>query len=165
MRKPFSHPSLRFWDKVIITENCWVWIGNKNQFGYGLQALGKGNKRALAHRTSYEMHKGAIPEGKHICHTCDHPWCVNPEHLFAGTRSDNMTDCVKKGRHVSNTHPGYVTGSKNGRTKLSEEDIINIFKMRKEGALIREMAKKFGSSNSRISAILNKRNWTHVTCP
>lgn len=164
MRKPWSHPSLRFWDKVIKTENCWVWIGNRNNYGYGIQALGKGNQRALAHRTSYEMHKGPIPEGKHVCHTCDHTWCVNPEHLFTGTRSDNMTDCVNKGRHVSHTHPGYVRGSKNGRTKLSEEDVINIVKMRKEGAYQREIAAKFNIHQTNVSRIFCKRTWTHVTC-
>lgn len=80
------------------TEGCWFWNGKKNNKGYGLlYANGKNN--VLAHRFSYEYHKGKIGDGLLCCHHCDNPPCVNPDHLFEGTYSENMQDCVRKGRH------------------------------------------------------------------
>lgn len=90
----------RFMDKAIPEPNsgCWLWLGAvcKGNAGYG-QMRWKG-KTQSAHCVSFEIHKGEIPYGLDVCHTCDVPCCVNPEHLFSGTRSENMIDCVKKGR-------------------------------------------------------------------
>src|ERR1035437_7925574 len=99
-----THPSTRFWNKVQKTDSCWIWSGTKTKSGYGQITMGK-KHTVYAHRVSYEMHKGAIPDGYYVCHTCDNPSCVNPEHLFAGTNSDNILDAVSKGRHVSQAHP------------------------------------------------------------
>lgn len=85
----------RFWDKVEKTATCWNWIG-ANRNGYGVIKID--NKSVATHRLSYEMHIGPIPEGLLVCHSCNNPLCVNPEHLFAGSYSDNMIDAMNKDR-------------------------------------------------------------------
>ena len=92
---------IRFWEKVEIAEPgvCWLWLASLNNKGYG--AFQGENKTWQAHRFSYQLHFGDIPEGLCVCHHCDNPQCVNPNHLFLGTYSDNNFDCVSKGRHTS----------------------------------------------------------------
>jgi hypothetical protein len=91
----------RFEDKVSIEPNsgCWLWTGSLNDTGYG--QLWVGSKSTRAHRLSYELHVGPIPEGMHVCHHCDNPPCCNPNHLFVGSHTDNMADKIKKGRGVN----------------------------------------------------------------
>jgi len=86
----------RFWSRVNKTDACWLWTGYRDPNGYG--SLGVDCKNRLAHRFSFELHNGAIPAGLFICHKCDVPSCVNPNHLFAGTQKENMMDCSRKGR-------------------------------------------------------------------
>lgn len=84
--------------KITVTaEGCWVWIGQKDKKGYG-RVWRRGKKRA-AHRASYEAQYGLFQDDLHVCHKCDNPPCINPDHLFLGTRSDNMMDCTIKGRN------------------------------------------------------------------
>lgn len=79
---------------------CWEWQGTTNGSGYGTIGLGsRAQGKGYAHRIVFERAFGPIPEGQHVCHRCDNPKCVNPEHLFLGTRSDNMRDCWNKGRN------------------------------------------------------------------
>lgn len=77
---------------------CWLWTGSITTCGYG--QINIKYKRYLAHRLSWNVHNGAIPKGFFVCHKCDNPPCVNPDHLFIGTHRDNMQDMLKKGRHV-----------------------------------------------------------------
>ena len=87
----------RFFQKVNKTDSCWLWTGSLTSRGYG--CFGVAGKTTAAHRYSYQIHTGEIPQGLIICHSCDVPSCVNPEHLWAGTYADNMKDMVSKDRH------------------------------------------------------------------
>lgn len=105
-----------FWAKVQKTDGCWLWIGARaNAFGHGYFSFRGGG--ALAHRHSYEIAHGRIPRGLFICHRCDVPACVRPDHLFAGTQGDNIRDAVAKGRLA----PQIYRMAKTGRCKRGHE--------------------------------------------
>lgn len=98
-------PEDRFWAKVKKTRKCWIWTGAKLPTGYG--RLGIEYKTVAAHRYSYELHIGTIPDGMFVCHSCDNPPCVRPEHLFLGNGLVNMRDASVKGRILKKT-PKFV---------------------------------------------------------
>jgi len=122
---------------------CLEWVGIKAYFGYGKMYFD--GKHHLAHRFSYKTHKGDIPKGMCVCHKCDNTKCVNPEHLFLGTQSENAKDMVKKGRVHS---------------KLKENEVIEIYLSNKPQY---EIAKKFGISQENVSCIKNGVNWSRIT--
>jgi len=87
----------RFWAKVQKTLSCWLWMGKpRNEWGYGQMRVN--GKKEYPHRFSYILHNGSIPDGLVVCHSCDNPACVNPNHMFLGTHEDNMRDMRAKGR-------------------------------------------------------------------
>ena len=90
---------LRFMSKIRIDERCWEWQGACDESGYGEIRMRPGKSKA--HRVSYLLFKGAIPDGWCVLHHCDNPPCVNPRHLFLGTKQDNVIDMMNKGRHAS----------------------------------------------------------------
>lgn len=98
-RRPLAE---RFWSKVDKTAGltgCWIWTGCTQVDGYGQIWVEDGMRPA--HRVAFELVEGIIPVGLEVLHRCDNPICVNPFHLFTGTQSDNIRDCVAKGRHAS----------------------------------------------------------------
>ena len=108
----------RFWDKVDKTDECWVWTAGKNSHGYG--AFKIDNKTVGAHVISYTLTNGNIPKGIEVCHTCDNPPCVRPDHLWLGTRKENAQDSAHKGR---NSH-----GERHHTSKLSDSQVQQILK-------------------------------------
>jgi len=140
----------RFWAKVNKIEGgCWEWTAAKS-VGYGRFKVD--GRLLLAHRFSYELQHGPIPEGLWVLHHCDNPCCVNPEHLFLGTRSDNMLDCVRKGRHVNNAC-----------TKLTKNDVLSIRRFYKKGCNKQEeIAVTYGVSKGCISDIIMQNTWKHL---
>ena len=83
---------MEFEDRITFGDGCWLWKGKPGSGGYGSW------KHGQAHRASWEFYRGPIPAGLQVCHRCDVPLCVNPDHLFIGTQSDNIQDMYAKGR-------------------------------------------------------------------
>jgi hypothetical protein len=139
---------------IPVTESgCWLWIGYLNHYGYGRFCL---NGKAIgAHRASWIAFNGPIPIGMHVLHRCDVRSCVNPDHLFLGTQSDNVRDMHAKGRHPG----GGAKGEASHTAKLTEADVRYI---RNTEKYTKGLSKRFGVSNSRISAIRKRVNWRHI---
>ena len=98
-RPPRVPDEVRFWRHVKKSDGCWEWTAGNNGHGYGWATRYR-QLSVAAHRFSWEMHFGPIPPGLIVCHHCDNPPCVRPDHLFVGTYKDNMQDCVRKGRLI-----------------------------------------------------------------
>jgi hypothetical protein len=138
---------------------CWEWLYKTDSFGYGyFSSRNKNNKplTARAHRISYDFYKGEIPEGMCVCHRCDNPKCVNPEHLWLGTVADNVADKVSKNRQSRYRYPSI----KSGRGKLDEQQVKEIREKYKTGKYSqRDLGKEYGVGASQIGAIVNYRTW------
>lgn len=138
-------------------EGCWLWSGSLRTDGYGRFCVGKpARKSAGAHRVAYLLHYGIDPGVNEVCHTCDNTKCVNPEHLFAGSKSDNMKDCVSKGRNVP------MVGETNGKAKLSKADVLNIRDRYAAGDAIKYIARIFGVNHKTVRDIVKLRSWKHL---
>lgn len=141
----------RFKIRYAVDKNgCWLWQAKISKNGYGIISLSKTNSK-LAHRVSYELFIGRVPNNFLVCHTCDVRSCVNPKHLFLGTQWDNVQDMVKKGRNA--------IGECLPQAKLTDKDVINI---RKENTTMREAANKYNVSVATICRIINKQIWKHI---
>lgn len=108
----------------------------------------------MAHRLYYTVFNGAIPDGIFALHKCDNPSCVNPDHIFLGTKKDNMADCKSKGRMAS------VVGVLNPRRKLTESDVLKIKECGIENQ--RLTALRFGVSQKAVWNIVHGKSWTHI---
>ena len=149
----------RFWRFVEKTDSCWSWTGgSRGQKGYGMISAGaKGGGKKLAHRLSYEIHKGAIPAGMVVMHACDNPSCVNPDHLKTGTQSENILDSFRKGR--KSCKPPHKQGEGHGASKLDNESVRLI---RISTQSIKELAVFYQVSKSSIEKVLNGKTWKHL---
>src|SRR5690349_13681831 len=126
----------RFWSKV--DKNgptpahcphlgpCWIWTGSKSLPGYGHFSTSRALSPVLAHRVSWVLRNGPIPPGMFICHHCDNPSCVQPDHLFQGTCKDNVADMITKGRQSPHIGRFQQRGELHGAAKLTERDVIEI---------------------------------------
>lgn len=131
---------------------CWEWKGNKFNFGYGRFKLN--GKYQRAHRLSYELFKGKIPEGLCVCHSCDNTSCVNPNHLWLGTQSENIKDCLKKNR--TSRGEKNANFSKHIRPKLTEKEVKEI---RNSNLSSKELSKEYKVSASTIRKAKSGINW------
>ena len=136
----------RFWARVNKTDDCWLWTGAQIK-GYGDLRINT-TARQLAHRFSWELHSGHIPQGLHVLHRCDNPPCVRPDHLFLGTNNDNVMDMVVKGR---------------AGKKLSPEIVVTIRREYASSQISqRELAIKYGVSKTTMEKLLTWKTWGHL---
>lgn len=140
------------------TENCIEWdksrnIKNGNRLDYGQVRVG--NKMMKAHRVAWVKAFGEIPQGMLVLHRCDNPSCVNPDHLFLGTHSDNAKDREQKnrGRHL--------VGSSNGNTKISEQTAVRI-KMLSGVLSASFISRVLGLSANQVCLIMNGVRWSNI---
>jgi len=149
----------RFWGKVTKMDGCWLWTGSTDGHGYG--SIGKGGQRGpllKAHRVSWEIHRGPVPDGMEVCHHCDNPPCTNPDHLFLGTQADNMADAARKGR----TRNTPFRGEANGHAIFSEIDIRAIRQAHATGVGVKALGRLYGTSHTNIGFIVRRETWRHV---
>lgn len=176
----------RFWARVDKkgSNDCWEWTAGKFGVGYGKICVN--GKARGAHRVSLWLAgKMDLESEAHVCHTCDNPGCVNPAHLWAGDRSQNMADAHAKGRMVHQTNPERLArgdrhahrwnaelrrsvserqmGEKSHRAKLTEADVRSIFEMRMQKMTQREIACHFGVTREEVGQILRRKAWGHLT--
>ena len=143
---PRTPVAKRLLDRIEIVGDCWIFTGPTTSDGYG--AIGVGRRKQLrAHRASFEEFVGHIPKGALVCHKCDTPRCINPEHLFLGTPKDNTQDMIKKGRMK------HKTGEDHPLAKLSDVDVTSIKRLRAAGRTLAYIADRFGISFQHVSAI------------
>lgn len=145
----------RFFSRVNYgpSNECWEWTHDQNSNGYGRFSL---KDRSLsAHRVAFEIFGAKIPADKVVCHTCDNRLCVNPAHLWLGTQSENLVDAARKGRMFQPD----TRADKNGNTKLTWDDVLNIRKQVSNGVRQNDVARAFGVSPSTVANIKNHQTW------
>lgn len=140
----FSH-------RVAVVGDCLEFTGAKDPKGYG--RVGYQKKTYLAHRLSYLAQFGELPQEKMVCHSCDNPSCIKPEHLFLGTNDDNMLDMLGKGRQQKRR------GEDHSQARLSNEQVLAI---RMDDRIYRLIAEDYGISMPTIANIKAKRIWKNL---
>lgn len=146
----------RFWSKVDKSRECWIWTAGKDKNGYGKFSIKHISYRA--HRVSYAYFVALKPEALFVralvCHTCDNPACVRPQHLFLGTNQDNMSDKVAKGRHRT------LKGSDVSNSKLTENEVRTIRMLWENGeSNQKRLAECYEVSRATICNIVNYKGW------
>lgn len=151
----------RFWKKVKHPGSfsvCWDWVGCKTSRGYGRMTVDY--KQIHAHRVSYSIYSGEIPDGMCVCHTCDNPSCVNPFHLFLGTHADNMRDMKEKGRAIGHN------GEDNPKARFQRNEIIEIRKIydtnKYKYGLTKRLSEAYNVPKSTMSKIVNRKTWNFL---
>lgn len=172
MEIPFPSPKTikAFFHKLEKQGDCWIWTASKRNKGYGAIAWKDRETGEMiqerAHRLSYRLFVGRIPENLFVLHHCDNPACCNPDHLFLGTKADNNRDMVEKGRHISGgTHCGdqgkWKRGKNHHGVKVDEEIVRNIRKD-KETMSYSQLKEKYGLSVTCMFKIVTRKTWHHV---
>lgn len=154
--------ALRDWREVLhaktdrrAANECWPWLGRKAASGYGV--LDQNGKSKRAHRLAWELINGEVPPNMEVCHRCDHPWCVNPAHLWIGTHKDNMADASHKGRSSS------MPGESNPSARLTEKEVAEIRAIYRPNVVTQAaLGRKYGVSESAIWLIIHNQSWPTV---
>lgn len=152
---PGPNTVLDFWRRVDKGAGCWIWNGPVDA-SRRYPRISWRRRKISAHRFSWELHNGPIPEGLCVCHHCDNPICVRPDHLFTGTHGDNMRDMFAKGRRT------IVRGSHQGQSKLVESDVKDIRRFYANGTTQVVLAAKFSVDQTTISRIVLRQSWQHI---
>jgi len=142
----------RFWSNVQFTDGCWIWTGNRDRCGYGV--FYRHGKRPKTHRLAFEEFYGPVTGELRVCHSCDNPPCVNPEHFFIGTQADNIGDMCSKERQ-----PRGIT---HGMAKLTEHEVLTIREMHRNGQRTTPIAVQFGVCNEHVRNIILRKLWRHI---
>lgn len=142
--------------KVQRTATCWLWTGAVDKDGYGriLRGPHRARRVYLAHRIAFEQVHGPIPAGKHVLHCCDTPRCVNPSHLFLGSHAANMRDRNEKRRQAR--------GERNGRAKVTADDVLVIRMRRSLGESLAAIAADYPITPAQVDSICRRRTWKAV---
>ena len=141
----------------VLPNGCWLWTAYKDKNGYGIMNMKSKNRKV--HRVVWVINNGDIPEGFFVCHKCDNPSCINPDHLFLGTPNDNVQDMMNKGRYKCGGKPHY--GEKNGMSKLNEKDVLEIRGLRNKKTH-KALSKQYNVSVSCIQNIMLRKSWKHI---
>lgn len=149
--KCYLDPIKRFFWKVEKTSSCWLWRGPTSTNGYG--HLGYQGRTISAHRFSWLIHKGAIPEGQYVLHRCDVRNCVNPSHLFLGSQQDNSQDAIKKGR--------WIVGEKNPAHKLSNA-LVKEIRATLACPITHDVALRYNVTKATLRNVLVGKTWAHL---
>lgn len=150
-------------------KECWNWKAGKDKIGYGRFFLN--GKQQYAHRVSYFLSKGLIPDGMVVMHKCNNPSCVNPTHLELGTQLENIQQRDLSGRgnfskgenHYLKKNPSLSTkGCNHGQSKLKNDDVLMIRKLSLDGERSKAIANLFNVSAKTIQRITSLKSWTHL---
>lgn len=186
--EPYSESDeKRFWERVRKSDACWVWVRGCFAGKYSYGAFRAAGKLRKAHRVSWELANGRpIPPGLMVCHRCDNPPCVRPEHLFLGTNQDNQRDASAKGRspfgersaprrfperlrrgdaHWTRAHPEKLPdqrGAANRASKLDDAAVLDMRARRAAGEALKVIGADYGVAFQTVSKIVRGQRWTHV---
>lgn len=151
----------KLFERTEKTDSCWNWTGAKRN-GYG--SIKVKGKMMDMHRLSFMLHKGEIPKGIFVCHHCDNPSCVNPDHLFLGTPKDNMQDCLKKGRMKIPEGHKFENGNIPVNRKLTEEQVkeIKLLLKTSKHLLVNEIAEIFNIKRTVVSDIIRGKSYKNI---
>lgn len=181
----------KFWSRVKRggPDECWEWMGSRLPTGYGHfyhRISEKKYTTRYAHRTAYELTNGAIPQGMHVCHTCDNPACCNPTHLWVGTHKDNMHDRNRKGRdrgmqviqaaldekrrlgmlkgtrRAKRPGVGRIYGTNHHLARLSPDLVREMRELHSNGWGVKRLAKRFGVGKSTAHKVIKRMTWKEV---
>lgn len=164
-RRFFGTPEARFWAKVTKGEGCWEWQAHRNAKGYGVLGMASHRTR-LAHRFSWEIHSGPVPDGLYVCHHCDNRACVRPDHLYVGTQRDNVRDCAARGRIGMWTKPDSYRGDANSRTKIPDGIVLEMRRLYATGQWTQAaLAERFAVPGKQAQDLISGRKRTHLPMP
>lgn len=142
----------RFFEKVLITPGCWTWKAGLNHFGYGqFPMIINGKRKSGAHVVSFVLHGGTLKSGMFVCHKCDNPSCVNPDHLWLGTPMDNQIDMMQKKR-IQNGERHYMT-------TLTNDQAREILNSTERNAVL---ADRYGVNMQVIQRIKSRERWKYL---
>lgn len=153
---PAPNTEADFWRQVEKSDGCWLWKGATPNGRYG--RFGFGGRKMSAHRFSWELHNGPVPDGKHVLHRCDVTLCVRLDHLFLGDHQANMDDMKRKGRD-NRSHPGTAQAA----AKIDDDRVRRIREAHSAGARQVDIAAEHGIAQTTVSRIIRRKAWAHVT--